>query len=84
MQIRSIEKPAVIDFQAAVFKYPPLELETRTRVITAQAAYYLNYVPQTLREQHMRGTYDPRLKPIKVGNKIAWLTDGIRAILEVK
>lgn len=83
MQTRTIEKSAEIKFQAAAFKYPALEQETRTRVVTAQAAYYLNYVPQTLREQHMRGTYDPRLKPIKVGNKIAWLTDGIRAILEV-
>lgn len=64
--------------------YLPLEQETRPRISTAQAAYYLNYSPQTLREQHMRGTYDPRLKPIKVGNKIAWLTDGIRAVLEVQ
>ncbi|MFZ7337343.1 DNA-binding protein [Comamonas jiangduensis] len=69
---------------ATFAQFPPLQEEKRPRVSTAQTAYYLNYVPQTLREQHMRGTYDPRLKPIKVGNKIAWLTDGIRAILEVK
>lgn len=50
---------------------------------TAQAAYYLTLVPGTLREQHMRGTYDPRLNPIKIGNRIAWSMAGIRAVLEV-
>lgn len=69
---------------APVMQHPSLHEETRPRVSTAQTAYYLNYSPQTLREQHMRGTYDPRLNPIKVGNKIAWLTDGIRAVLEVQ
>lgn len=68
-------------FQAS--KYPPLDLETRPRVPTAQAAYYLTFVPQTLREQHMRGTYDPRLNPIKIGNRIAWSVAGIKAVLEV-
>ena len=53
------------------------------RVQTAQAAYYLTLVPGTLREQHMRGTYDPRLNPIKIGNRIAWSMAGIRAVLEV-
>ena len=69
---------------APVMQHPSLHEETRPRVSTAQTAYYLNYSPQTLREQHMRGTYDPRLNPIKVGNKIAWLTDGIRAVLELQ
>lgn len=69
---------------ASFMRFPPLLEETRPRLSTAQTAFYLNYSPQTLREQHMRGSYDPRLNPIKVGNKIAWLTDGIRAVLEVQ
>ena len=64
-------------------QFPPLEQETRPRVPTAQAAHYLTFVPQTLREQHMRGTYDPRLNPIKIGNRIAWSVAGIKAVLEV-
>lgn len=64
-------------------KFPPLEQETRPVIPTAQAAHYLTFVPGTLREQHMRGTYDPRLKPIKIGNRIAWSVAGIRSILGV-
>lgn len=67
----------------AATHFPTLEQETRPRVQTAQAAYYLTLVPGTLREQHMRGTYDPRLNPIKIGNRIAWSMAGIRAVLEV-
>lgn len=61
-----------------------LEQETRPRVGTEQCAHYLLLQPQTLREQHMRGSYDPRLNPIKIGNRIAWSTAGIRSVLEVK
>lgn len=64
-------------------KFPPLEQETRPVISTNQAAHYLNFVPGTLREQHMRGTYDPRLKPIKIGNRIAWSVAGIKSILRV-
>lgn len=63
--------------------FPPLEQETRPRVQTAQAAYYLTLVPGTLREQHMRGTYDPRLSPVKIGNRIAWSVKGLKSILGV-
>lgn len=65
-------------------KFPSLEQETRPRVGTEQCAHYLLLQPQTLREQHMRGSYDPRLNPIKIGNRIAWSTAGIRLVLEVK
>lgn len=65
-------------------RFTPLEQETRPRVGTEQCAHYLLLQPQTLREQHMRGSYDPRLNPIKIGNRIAWSTTGIRSVLEVK
>lgn len=67
----------------AATHFPALEQETRPRVQTAQAAYYLTLVPGTLREQHMRGTYDPRLDPIKIGNRIAWSVKGLKSILGV-
>lgn len=65
-------------------QFPPLEQENRPRVTTAQAAYYLTFTSQTMREQHMRGTYDPRLNPIKLGNKILWSVAGIKAVLCVE
>ena len=65
-------------------RFSSLEEETRPRVSTEQCAHYLLLQPQTLREQHMRGSYDPRLKPIKIGNRIAWSTAGIRSVLEVQ
>lgn len=65
-------------------KYPPLELEARPRVQTAQCSFYTSYAPQTLRDMHSRGSYDPRLDPIKLGNKILWSTEGIRAVLGVR
>lgn len=64
-------------------KYPALELEVRPRVPTAQASFYTSYAQQTLRDMHSRGSYDPRLDPIKLGNKILWSTAGIRAVLGV-
>lgn len=65
-------------------KFPAIEQETRPRVSTEQCAYYLLLLPQTLREQHMRGSYDPRLNPIKIGNRIAWSMAGIRSVLEMQ
>lgn len=64
-------------------QFPPLEQETRPCVTTAQAAHYLTFVPGTLREQHMRGTYDPRMRPVKVGNKLLWPVAGIKEVLGV-
>lgn len=64
-------------------EYPPLEAVTRPYVPTAHAAYYTSYAQQTLREMHMRGTYDPRMRPIKLGNKLLWPIEGIKSVLGV-
>lgn len=69
---------------SAEAQFPALEQETLPRVSTEQCAYYLLLRPQTLREQHMRGSYDPRLNPIKIGNRIAWSMAGIRSVLEMQ
>lgn len=63
--------------------YPPLEQVTRTHVLTADTAYYLSLEPQTLREKYMKGTYDVRLKPIKVGGRIMWSVKGLWQIFGI-
>lgn len=65
-------------------QFPPLELVNRPYVPTPQAAYYLAYAQQTMREKHMRGTYDPRMRPIKLGNRLLWPVAGIKAVLGVR
>ncbi|MDN5505511.1 MAG: hypothetical protein L0H10_17110 [Comamonas sp.] len=63
--------------------FPPLDAVNRPYVPTPDAAYYLACAQQTLREKHMRGTYDPRIRPIKIGNRLLWPVSGIKAVLGV-
>lgn len=65
-------------------QFPPLELEGRPRVPTAQAAYYLAFRPQTLREWACYGKHPAELRPIRVGGRLMWPMAGIRAMLEVQ
>ena len=65
-------------------QFPPLELVDRPYVPTPQATYYFVYTQQTMREKHMRGTYDPRIRPIKLGNRLLWPVAGIKAVLGVQ
>ena len=60
-------------------KYPPLNEETRPTVPTAQAAYYLNRKPQTLRGWACNE--DGPIKPIHIGVRLAWRVADIRALL---
>lgn len=77
------QSPATNNGAAFAPQFPPLELENRPRVITAQAAYYLSLKPSTLREWACYGTHPAGLRPIRVGNRLAWPVAGIRAVLEV-
>ena len=63
-------------------KFPPIELENRPRVVTEQAAHYLNRRPQTLRSWAMRDGSGP-LRPIRVHGRLAWATADIRNVLGV-
>lgn len=65
-------------------EFPALEQVSRPYVPTSHAAYYLAYAEQTMREQHMRGTYDPRIRPIKRGNRLLWPLAGIKSVLGVQ
>lgn len=64
-------------------KFPPIELERRPRVITEQAAHYLNRRPQTLRSWAMRDGSGP-LRPIRVHGRLAWGMAEIRELLGVQ
>ena len=64
-------------------KFPPIELENRPRVVTEQAAHYLNRRPQTLRSWAMRDGSGP-LRPIRVHGRLAWGMAEIRELLGVQ
>lgn len=58
--------------------YPPIDLITCTTVPTAQAAFYLNRKPQTLREWAMSGKV---IKPIRLNGRLAWPVNAIKAVI---
>lgn len=62
--------------------YPPLEQVTRPTVPTAQAAYYLDRLPQTLRVWSCKSGRGP-LKPIRVHGRLAWPVAEIKRLLEL-
>jgi hypothetical protein len=59
---------------------PSLESVTRPCLTTAEAAYYLNRKPQTLRIWSLRGS---PLNPLRVNGRLAWRTDDIRRMLGI-
>ena len=58
---------------------PPIDLETRPAVETAQAAYYLGRRPQTLRKWACRETGP--LRPVRVHGRLMWPMRDIRRLL---
>ena len=62
-------------------EYPPLEQVTRPAITTAEAAYYLNRQPQTLRAW---ACLEPigAIRPLRVMGRLAWPVSEIRAMLE--
>ena len=59
--------------------FPPLSQETRDVVPTAQAAFYLNRKPQTLRIWAFSET--GLIRPLRLGGRLAWRVSDIRALL---
>ena len=59
--------------------YPPIELETRPVVETAQAAAYLGRRPQTLRKWACRESGP--LRPVRVHGRLMWPMRDIRRLL---
>ena len=62
--------------------FPPLEQITRPTVPTAQAAYYLNRRPQTLRGWAMKDGTGP-VRPLRVHGILAWPVAELRRVLGV-
>lgn len=62
--------------------YPPLSAVTRPTVPTAQAAYYLDRAPQTLRMWAMKDGTGP-VRPVRVHGILAWPVAELRRVLGV-
>lgn len=62
-------------------QFPPLELETRTHVPTAQAAFYLNRRPQTMRAWAC--LENGALRPHRIMGRLAWPVAELRRVLGV-
>jgi hypothetical protein len=60
--------------------FPPLELETRSHVETACAAFYLTRRPQTLRSWACLESGP--IRPIRINGRLAWPVAEIRSLLK--
>ena len=60
-------------------KFPELALVTKPNLTTAEAAYYLNRRPQTLRGWASRSGSGP-LAPTRIGGILAWNTAKVKAL----
>ena len=63
-------------------KFLPIELERRPRIITEQAAYYLNRRPQTLRAWAC--LENGPLRPTRMHGRLLWGMAEIRELLGVQ
>ena len=62
-------------------QYPPLDQVTRPNLTTAEAAYYLNRRPQTLRQWAC--LENGPIRPTRIGGLLAWNTLSIKALAGV-
>ena len=62
-------------------QFPPLDLEARTAVDTACAAFHVCRQPQTLRAWACKG--NGPIRPLRVNGRLAWPTAEIRRLLGV-
>lgn len=61
--------------------FPALDLETRTTIPTAAAAYHLNRKSQTLRAWAC--LENGPIRPIRINGRLAWPTNEIKALLQI-
>lgn len=64
----------------AASPYPPLALETRSRVDTACAAYHCNRRPRTLRAWATGELAGP-IQPMRINGRLAWSVADLRKLL---
>lgn len=61
-------------------EFPPIGYVTSATVPTAQAAYYLNRRPQTMRAWAC--LENGALRPVRISGRLAWPVAAIRELLE--
>ncbi len=84
MQTASISIQAIREAtipQYFIAQYLPLEQVTRPNLTTAEAAYYLNRRPQTLRGWAC--LENGPLRPTRIGVLLAWSTASVKALAGV-
>ena len=59
--------------------YPSLDVETRTVIPTAAAAFHCNRQPQTLRAWACFESGP--IRPVRINGRLAWPVDAIRTLL---
>ncbi len=64
---------------ATVHTFPPIEMETRSHVETACAAFHLLRKPQTMRAYAC--LENGPIRPIRINGRLAWPVAEIRALL---
>jgi len=64
---------------ASVQNFPPIEMETRSHVETACAAFHLLRKPQTMRAYAC--LENGPIRPIRINGRLAWPVAAIRALL---
>jgi hypothetical protein len=67
---------------AQAAQHPALDTLTRPMVSTAEAAYYLNRAPQTLRGWSCKTGSGP-LRPMRINGRLAWPVADLRRVLGV-
>lgn len=80
MTITTFQLPATSAAQNTP-QYPPLEVITRPTVPTAQAAYYLNRRPQTLRAWACQE--NGPIRPLRIFSRLSWPVAEILTLLGV-
>ena len=60
-------------------QFPPLELVTKPNLTTAEAAYYLNRRPQTLRIWAM--SESGALRSLRINGRLAWPLEKLRQVV---
>ena len=70
-----------VNTQQFTAPFPPLALVTRPNLTTAEAAYYLNRRPQTLRSWAC--LENGPLRPRRIYGRLHWATADLRRLLGV-
>ena len=65
-------------------QFQPLELVNKPNLTTAEAAFYLNRVPQTLRAWACLENFPAGLRCRRIGGLLAWPTVQVKALAGVR